>query len=75
VGTSGVIYWEKDRGTYWEYVNNPNIPIYQRWKLVDQDKIDQILADKAYIDMPNNTSFNFLNPRTFSYGINISFKL
>ncbi|MEJ2055458.1 MAG: hypothetical protein P8X42_16195, partial [Calditrichaceae bacterium] len=42
---------------------------------VDSKRMDKILEDKAYIDMPNNTSFNFLNPRQIFFGINISFNL
>ncbi|HXZ95185.1 MAG TPA: hypothetical protein VEG28_04655, partial [Dehalococcoidia bacterium] len=33
----------------------------------------QVLDDKAYIDMPNESAFDFLNPRQFYFGINLSF--
>ena len=38
-------------------------------------ELNQILDDKAYIDMPNQTSFNFLNPRQIFFGIRTSFDL
>ena len=63
-GEQGVIYWERTTGKYMEYVNG-------QWTEVDNSKIDRILKDKAYIDMPNMTSFNFLNPRRFTIGVRI----
>ena len=46
-----------------------------KWSEVDGGRMQQILDDKAYIDMPNNSSFDFLNPRQIFFGINLSFKL
>ena len=47
-----------------------------RWNREFREVTKQkILDDKAYIDMPNNSSFDFLNPRQFYYGINISVNL
>ncbi|MEG8946314.1 TonB-dependent receptor [Rosettibacter firmus] len=63
-----VIYYDKTTKKYMNYVNN-------EWSEVDNAKMQKILEDKAYIDMPNNTSFNFLNPRQVFFGINISFNL
>ena len=63
-GEQDVIYWERTTGNYMEYVNG-------QWTEVDNSKIDRILKDKAYIDMPNMTSFNFLNPRRFTIGVRI----
>jgi hypothetical protein len=37
--------------------------------------MDKILSDKAYIDMPNITSFTFLNPRQIFFGIKVSVKI
>jgi len=42
---------------------------------VENSRMQKILDDKAYIDMPNNSSFDFLNPRQVFFGINLSFKL
>ena len=59
------IYYDNPSGKYMHYVNSS-------WSEVDHDTMQKILDDKAYIDMPNNSSFDFLNPRQFYYGINIS---
>jgi outer membrane receptor protein involved in Fe transport len=62
------IFYDKASRNYFKVVNN-------EWKKVDDSEMQKILDDKAYIDMPNNTSFNFLDPRQVFFGINISFKL
>jgi hypothetical protein len=43
------------------------------WKQADQGFVDQVLKDKAYIDMPNETYRTFLNPRSVVFGMRISF--
>lgn len=45
------------------------------WYQEDQKRVDQILKDKAYIDMPNFQYFTFLNPRNIFWGIKLSFEL
>jgi hypothetical protein len=60
------IYWDKPTGRYMQYVNGS-------WQQVDQGRMQKILNDKAYIDMPNISAFDFLNPRQFYFGINLSF--
>ena len=45
------------------------------WAPVDGKKMKQIFKDKAYIDMPNQNSFNFLNPRQWFFGMELSFDL
>jgi outer membrane receptor protein involved in Fe transport len=65
---SGVIYYDRSTKQYMNYVGGTWVP-------VDGGRMDQVLEDKAYIDMPNNTSFSFLNPRQIFYGISLSFKL
>lgn len=62
------IYYDRAAGSYFEYVD-------ENWVEVDNTKMEKILDDKAYIDMPNNTSFNFLNPRQIFFGIGLSFNL
>jgi outer membrane receptor protein involved in Fe transport len=57
-----VIYYEKVTGKYWDFVNNA-------WAEVDPNRLNQVLNDKAYIDMPNMTSFWFLDPRQIYFGI------
>jgi hypothetical protein len=45
------------------------------WVQVEKSKVEKMLEDKAYIDMPNMTSFNFLNPRNVYIGISAQIKL
>jgi hypothetical protein len=59
------VYYNNPTGKYMHYINSS-------WSEVDHNTMQKILDDKAYIDMPNNSSFDFLNPRQFYYGINIS---
>lgn len=67
-GKEKVIYFEGTTSKYYEYVNN-------QWSEVDKDRINKILEDKAYIDMPNQSTFWFLNPRSFYFGMRLSFNL
>jgi outer membrane receptor protein involved in Fe transport len=65
--------WYYDGKTYWQYTNDPTIPnIRDRWTQVDQKKIDQVLKDKAYINMPNPSTYWFLNPQNITYGLSVS---
>jgi outer membrane receptor protein involved in Fe transport len=68
------IYYEGSTGKYWQYTAGTDDQPGQ-WSQVDQKRIDQVLADKAYIDMPNATTFNFLDPRKIFFGIRLSFDL
>lgn len=75
-GNEGAIYYGRlDDGEtvhdndYWEYVDGED----PQWARVSSSRMDKILDDKAYIDMPNQTSFNFLNPRQIFFGVQISF--
>lgn len=63
-----VIYFERSSQKYMSNVNGT-------WSEVESGKMNQILEDKAYIDMPNNSSFDFLNPRQVFFGLNLSFTL
>jgi hypothetical protein len=63
-----VIYYDSPTGRYMNYINGS-------WSVVPDSKMKKILDNKEYIDMPNNSSFDFLNPRQFFYGINLSFTL
>jgi hypothetical protein len=56
---------------YYEYIDDGSgIPKFQK---VAPSRIDQILEDKAYIDMPNLTHLTFLDPRQIFWGIRLSF--
>ena len=70
------IYYDGNTKTYWQYTNDASIPnIRDRWSQVDQKRINQINSDKAYIDMPNPSTYWFLNPRNITYGLNFSFDI
>ena len=62
------VYYESNTGRYMQFTDG-------EWAEVSKSKIDKILEDKAYIDMPNQTSFNFLNPRQWFFGVELSFDL
>ena len=64
----GYIYYVRDTGTYWEYVNS-------QWVQVEQSRVEKILDDRSYIDMPNLDYFTFLNPRNIFFGIRLSVDL
>ena len=72
-GSPRAVYYEEKTGLYWQYTDNQSIPISERWTTVDQHRIDQINNDKAYIYMPNPSTYWFLYPRNFTYGLRVSF--
>lgn len=63
-----VIYYDIGLDQYMNYIDG-------NWTKVEKSRMDKILEDKAYIDMPNQTSFNFLNPRRFFFGITAAFNI
>lgn len=59
-------YWAQDTGTY------------SRWngtafEAVPDNEVQQVLDDKAYIDMPNFRFNTFLNPRRITLGLRLTF--
>jgi hypothetical protein len=60
------IYFESSTDTYQEYESGT-------WVEVSRSKMANIIETNAYIDMPNQTSFNFLNPRNIFMGLRISY--
>ncbi|MDQ7064833.1 MAG: TonB-dependent receptor [candidate division KSB1 bacterium] len=62
-----VIYWDARTRKYMQYVND-------NWKEVDSGRIKEILDTKAYIDMPNQTFFTFLNPRSIFIGLTFNYR-
>lgn len=62
------IYLETSTNTYQEFVDGT-------WVEVTQSIMDDIFSTNAYIDMPNQTSFNFLNPRNLFIGLRISYDI
>ncbi|MEE9168071.1 MAG: TonB-dependent receptor, partial [Candidatus Neomarinimicrobiota bacterium] len=61
-------YYLADTEDYMEFVDG-------EWVPADSKRIDEILETKAYIDMPNQTYFTFLNPRAIFFGIRLNFSL
>jgi len=64
----GVIYYRPSDGEYLEFNGTTLIE-------ADNDYVQKVLDDKAYIDMPNLTSLIALNPRNIFFGLNVSFDL
>ena len=60
-------YFVREQGKYYQYAGGG-------WQPVDPGRLQQVLDDKAYIDMPNMDTFTFLNPRHFYYGIRFSYE-
>ncbi len=65
-GHYGPLYYVKGTGQY--HVWNAG-----SWQAADDGTVDQVLEDKAYIDMPNSQYFTFLNPRDVYFGLRITF--
>ncbi|MCX7984205.1 MAG: TonB-dependent receptor [Bacteroidetes bacterium] len=65
----GTIYYDKSTKKYMEYDYTT-----KTWNEVNHARMKKILDDKAYIDMPNNSSFDFLNPRQVFFGVTVSVK-
>lgn len=65
-GEARPIYYEGSTGKYLQYVNGA-------WQEVDAARMKKVLKDKAYIDMPNASTFWFLNPRNIYFGISVTF--
>jgi outer membrane receptor protein involved in Fe transport len=57
-------YYAVDADQYYQYVNGA-------WQVVDGGRLQQVLDDKAYIDMPNQETFTFLNPRRIFFGLRL----
>jgi outer membrane receptor protein involved in Fe transport len=60
------IYWDMANSKYM-YIDNGER------KEVPDSRMQKVLDDKAYIDMPNETSFNYLNPRQIFFGVSVNF--
>ena len=62
----GALYYDLSEGSYLTFSDGS-------WRTADQGRVDQVLDDKAYIDMPNNHVMGFLNPRTVFFGVRLTF--
>jgi len=63
--SSRAIYYDASTKQYLQWSDG--------WQEVSKSRIKKVLDDKAYIDMPNQTYFTFLNPRSTFFGISISY--
>lgn len=61
------IYYDQQTKQYYEYRNGAFVN-------ADPARLQKVLDDKAYIDMPNMDYFVFLNPRDIYWGLKISFE-
>ena len=59
-------YWAQDSGTFSRWNGSA-------FEQVPQGEVDQVIDDKAYIDMPNLRFNTFLNPRRVTFGVRLSF--
>jgi hypothetical protein len=55
-----------EEGTYYRFSDGG-------WEEASQERVDEVLEEKLYIDMPNLNSFWFLNPREFWFGVRYTF--
>ena len=58
------LYYDLSSRSYMTFSNGA-------WNKADQGRVDQVLRDKAYIDMPNGYVMAFLNPRNVFFGIRL----
>lgn len=62
------LYYDLSTQKYMKYANG-------QWIEEAGSRVDQVLKDKAYIDMPNLDYFTFLNPRNVFFGIKFNIGL
>lgn len=62
------IYFDAETEEYYQY------EVTQGWHEVDQNYFQQVLDDKAYIDMPNQSFYVFLLPRDIFFGLSLSYR-
>lgn len=60
------LYFDVNTEEYFQFRNGVFVS-------ADPDFVQQVLDDKAYIEMPNHTFFTFLNPRNIFWGIRVRF--
>lgn len=64
------VYYDASTKNYMKY--DPNT---STWSEMDKGTLQKILDDKGYINMPNQTAFTFLNPRSIFFGLTINYHL
>jgi hypothetical protein len=66
IQTENVLYYAHDTGLYYLWDGTT-------FDAASASFVDDVKKDKAYIDMPNEWHRTFLNPRTISIGVRVSF--
>ncbi len=57
---------------YYEFESESYIVFREgEWVPADQNRVQQVLDDKAYIDMPNQSFLTFLGPRDVFFGLRL----
>lgn len=64
-----LIYYDVESRRYYEFTETSG------WERSSEKKIQKVLKDKAYIDMPNLGFFTFLNPRDIFFGLKFNVTL
>jgi hypothetical protein len=67
IQTGDVLYYVHDSGDWYHWNGSGSL------QPAPASFVDQVKDDKAYIDMPNEWHRTFLNPRTISVGVRVSF--
>ncbi|MCF6270699.1 MAG: TonB-dependent receptor [Melioribacteraceae bacterium] len=65
----GLIYYDSQTRRFYEYSTGSG------WERSDETKMNKVLKDKSYIDMPNYSFFTFLNPRNIFFGLKFNISL
>lgn len=65
-GNAANLYYVHDAATYLQFANGA-------WQRAEAEFVQQVLDDKAYINMPDKNHQTFLNPRSVSLGLRFSF--
>ena len=65
-GNERALYYNPLENKYYQYDGSTFVD-------ADGNYVEQVLDDKAYINMPNQRFFNFLDPRTIRVGVRFSF--
>ena len=63
------LYYDASTSEYLRYTEQGT------WVNENPARVEQILDDRAYIDMPNLEYLTFLDPRSFFWGLKLSFEL
>ena len=60
------LYYIYNNSTYMQFIDS-------EWQIADPAFLQEVLENKAYINMPDNIESAFLNPLGFKIGVRISF--